>query len=102
MEPTDEDEEMYGHYEKTDEEKAAVNAAAIPVAKEKVFGSFRNRDQREKFVAAFARKANIEHLRRDYKFDIAYQAEQIREFGLLPSQARFLKNEGLTVNDIAR
>lgn len=97
-----EDEELYGYYQKTPEEEAAVNGTAMLVAKEAVFGSFKNRDQRKDFIVSFVKKNGIANLPRDYDRDIAYLAEMIHEYGLLPSQAQALQAEGMTINDIAR
>jgi hypothetical protein len=55
--------ESYGNNE---EEQAAINSTALLVAKEKVFGSFRNKDQREDFVVAFVKKHKIANLPHNY------------------------------------
>lgn len=96
------DEELYGYYQKTPEEEAAVNATAMLVAKEAVFGGFKNRDQRKDFIVSFVKKNGIANLPRDYDRDIAYLAEMIHEYGLLPSQAQALQAQGMTINDIAK
>lgn len=102
MEIDDEDEDLYGYHKITEEEQSLINSTALLIAKENVFGSFRNRDQRENFIASFVKKNNIQNLPRDCEYHIACQAEVIYEFGLLPSRAKELRNQGMSTNEIAK
>lgn len=98
----DDDEDIYGYHEKTEEELAAINSTALSVAKEKIFGSFKNRGQREDFILSFVKKNKIENLPRDYEYHVACQAEVIYEYGLLPSRAKELQTQGMSISDIAK
>lgn len=102
MEADDEEEDIYGYHEITEGEQALISSTALLVAKENVFGSFRNRDQRENCIASFVKKNKIENLPRDCECHIACQAEVIYEFGLLPSRAKELQNQGMNINQIAK
>ena len=101
-EEDDDASEDFGYREKTAEELAAINEVALQVAKEKIFGDFKNKGQRESFVVSFVKKNKITYLPEDYQYEASCRAEMIYEFGILPSQAKELQKQGMSINEIAK
>lgn len=95
----DDDCEEDEDYEEVDYSR--LNRLSTIVAKSKGFNLLKNRNQRKSFSQAILSKLDEEIGEHEY-YGIAVNAETFYDFGVLPIEARRLKDEGKTESEIAK